>query len=263
MESNSNEFMTDSCVDDQQPQEPRSSSDILAPNLALQLQLSLHSAEVSASASSASASNTPRIRWTQELHEAFADAVNQLGGCKRATPEGVLRLMNVEGLTIYHVRRHLQKYRVARVKQSESSEDNSDDSMTDVEQMSPVNLTMNITTTKALRMQIKLQKQLHEQLEIQRKLQLHIEEQGKRLLQMLESQNKAEDKLPCKGDSDVYDTVSMDTNASSQALAETSRGSNGKRQVLESSSSADQCPVADESAPPPMKCPRSDNSLSK
>lgn len=147
----------------------------------------------SASASASTASQTkPRMRWSPELHEAFVEAVNQLGGSEKATPKGVLNLMNVEGLTIYHVKSHLQKYRTARYK-PESPEETSEKKMSSIEEMKSLDLKTSKGITEALRLQMELQKRLHEQLEIQRKLQIQIENQGKHLEMMFEKQKQIGD----------------------------------------------------------------------
>ncbi|AEE85512.1 Protein PHOSPHATE STARVATION RESPONSE 1 [Arabidopsis thaliana] len=130
-----------------------------------------------------------RMRWTPELHEAFVEAVNSLGGSERATPKGVLKIMKVEGLTIYHVKSHLQKYRTARYRPEPSETGSPERKLTPLEHITSLDLKGGIGITEALRLQMEVQKQLHEQLEIQRNLQLRIEEQGKYLQMMFEKQN--------------------------------------------------------------------------
>ncbi|KAG6535607.1 hypothetical protein ZIOFF_000629 [Zingiber officinale] len=68
-----------------------------------------------------SADAKPRLKWTPELHERFIDAVNQLGGADEATPKTIIRLMGIPGLTLYHLKSHLQKYRLSKNLQAQTS----------------------------------------------------------------------------------------------------------------------------------------------
>ncbi|RLM73508.1 uncharacterized protein C2845_PM15G24540 [Panicum miliaceum] len=131
-----------------------------------------------------------RIRWTQDLHERFVDCVNQLGGADKATPKGILKLMNSGGLTIYHIKSHLQKYRIAKYMPASTSEGKQEKRAAgnDVQNLDP---STGMQITEALCVQLDVQRRLHEQLEIQRNLQLRIEAQGKKLQKMFEEQLKA------------------------------------------------------------------------
>ncbi|KAL3850982.1 hypothetical protein ACJIZ3_012864 [Penstemon smallii] len=131
-----------------------------------------------------------RLRWTHELHERFVDAVAQLGGPDRATPKGVLRVMGVQGLTIYHVKSHLQKYRLAKYLPDSSSDGKKAEKKESGDMLSSLDGSSGMQITEALKLQMEVQKRLHEQLEVQRQLQLRIEAQGKYLKKILEEQQR-------------------------------------------------------------------------
>lgn len=137
----------------------------------------------------------PRLRWTAELHERFVDAVNQLGGADKATPKSVMRVMGVKGLTLYHLKSHLQKFRLGKQLQRDAHEANKDgsphlkgnghgasDSKLAITQH-PQDMQRN---SEARQLQMEVQQRLQEQLEVQRHLQLRIEAQGKYLQSILE-----------------------------------------------------------------------------
>ncbi|OAY78184.1 Protein PHR1-LIKE 1 [Ananas comosus] len=131
-----------------------------------------------------------RLRWTHDLHERFVDAVTQLGGPDRATPKGVLRLMGVPGLTIYHVKSHLQKYRLAKYIPESSADGMKTEKKDPGDLLSGLESSSGMQITEALKLQMEVQKRLHEQLEVQRQLQLRIEAQGKYLQKIIEEQQR-------------------------------------------------------------------------
>ncbi|KAL1549290.1 myb-related protein 2-like [Salvia divinorum] len=134
----------------------------------------------------------PRLKWTPDLHERFIEAVNQLGGAEKATPKSVLKLMGIQGLTLYHLKSHLQKYRLSKNihgqaycgsnKNSMPAENGAQTSILNTANQTNKNMHLG----EAIEMQIQVQRRLHEQLEVQRHLQLRIEAQGKYLQSVLE-----------------------------------------------------------------------------
>ncbi|TVU06685.1 hypothetical protein EJB05_49909 [Eragrostis curvula] len=103
----------------------------------------------------------PRLRWTADLHDRFVDAVTQLGGPDKATPKAIMRTMGVKGLTLFHLKSHLQKYRLGRQSGKELAEQSKDGKSQEV--------------NEALRTQMEVQRRLHEQVEVQKHMQIRME----------------------------------------------------------------------------------------
>ncbi|KAF2291971.1 hypothetical protein GH714_042313 [Hevea brasiliensis] len=105
----------------------------------------------------------------------------------------------VKGLTLYHLKSHLQKYRLGRQSCKESNDNSKDASVAECQdtgsstssRMIAQDLNDGYQVTEALRVQMEVQRRLHEQLEVQRHLQLRIEAQGKYLQSILEKACKA------------------------------------------------------------------------
>lgn len=147
----------------------------------------------------------PRLRWTADLHDRFVDAVTKLGGPDKATPKAVLRLMGLKGLTLYHLKSHLQKYRLGQQARKQNSVEPSKESngCSYVQFAHHSSVTTSTTSSRgdkdqgeipvaeALRHQIEVQQRLQEQLEVQKKLQMRIEAQGKYLQAILEKAQKS------------------------------------------------------------------------
>ncbi|XP_057542503.1 myb family transcription factor PHL7-like isoform X1 [Amaranthus tricolor] len=187
-------------------------------------------------------SGKQRLRWTEDLHNRFVDAITQLGGPDRATPKGVLRVMGVPGLTIYHVKSHLQKYRLAKYLPESPSDGSKDEKKGSLDGLTNPESSQGLQINEALKMQMEVQKRLHEQLEVQRQLQMRIEAQGKYLQKIIEEQQKlgsvlkVSDSLPSSSNQDEE----REKSSNSQPVTEHSPSptSPRKKQKLDHSSTS-------------------------
>lgn len=163
----------------------------------------------------------PRLRWTPELHDRFEDAVTQLGGADKATPKTVMKAMNVKGLTLYHLKSHLQKYRLGKKAQREAVTTVLEANTTAREPLAggqcQVAVRDNETHVHDTRMpklegvveigdQVETHKRLYEQIEVQRNIKQRIEVESKYLQSILE---KAQDAFSSQVNSNTFDELSL------------------------------------------------------
>ncbi|KAL3036431.1 hypothetical protein AAZX31_01G009500 [Glycine max] len=110
--------------------------------------------------------------------------------------------MGLKGLTLYHLKSHLQKYRLGQQAQKQNEEVHKENSRCSYVNFSNRSLAPNtsyrgddeggeIPIAEALRCQIEVQKRLEEQLKVQKKLQMRIEAQGKYLQSVLEKAQRS------------------------------------------------------------------------
>ncbi|XP_062094234.1 myb family transcription factor PHL13-like [Humulus lupulus] len=124
--------------------------------------------------SSSSTDGKERLRWTQDLHDRFVKAVTKLGGPERATPKGILKAMGVSGLTIYHVKSHLQKYRMANFI-PESNNRNKFEKKNISEMLPNFSATSAAQLNEAIEMQKQIQSRLSDQLQGLIKLKMEVQ----------------------------------------------------------------------------------------
>ncbi|BAT99230.1 hypothetical protein LR48_Vigan06g107400 [Vigna angularis] len=144
----------------------------------------------------------PRLKWTPELHQRFIEATNQLGGADKATPKSLMRVMGIPGLTLYHLKSHLQKYRLGKSQQLDTSSDSKQEDYIETKSSdghcsreislgAQNQITENMQIAQALQMQMEVQRKLYEQIEVQKHLKLRIEAQGKYLQSVLKKAQEA------------------------------------------------------------------------
>ncbi|KAL4598818.1 hypothetical protein ACB092_11G083900 [Castanea dentata] len=112
---------------------------------------------------------------------------SSLSESTEATPKTIMKVMGVKGLTLYHLKSHLQKFRLGKqphkdlndqaVRDASASEFQRDGAATS--RIMGHHFNENIHHTEGLRTQMEVRRRLNEQLEVQKHLQMRIDAQGK------------------------------------------------------------------------------------
>jgi len=100
-----------------------------------------------------------------------------------ATPKTILRTMGVKGLTLFHLKSHLQKYRMGKQTGKETPEQSKDGSYL-LDAQGGMSLSPRVSTQdakesqevkEALRAQMEMQRSLHEQVEVQKHVDIRMD----------------------------------------------------------------------------------------
>ncbi|KAL2627816.1 hypothetical protein AAZX31_07G213200 [Glycine max] len=113
-----------------------------------------------------------------------------------------MRVMGIPGLTLYHLKSHLQKYRLGKSQPLETCSDNKQQGYCEIQNSdghfskeisigTQNQMTESLKIAEALQMQMEVQRKLNEQIEVQKHLQRRIEAQGKYLQSVLTKAHEA------------------------------------------------------------------------
>ncbi|KAK1398245.1 Myb family transcription factor [Heracleum sosnowskyi] len=147
------------------------------------------------SSSRSGSAGKERLKWTQELHNLFEKTVNELGGPDRVTPKGILNAMRIPGLTIYHVKSHLQNYRMSKFVPETPNKHKFERNKSHI--LPNFSATAGAQLHEALQMQLGVNRRLSDQIEVQRNLKVKVEAQG-RFLERIAEEYKSKSNIRMK-----------------------------------------------------------------